>query len=114
MIRVRERFRSLRLAWSHAFALPSAEGLTPEEAKLVEDAARFVVRKRLVLPCILFLETVRPLNFLGSQVLHGLVPCSGFFADVEFLRNLARLLEKRAAIDWLIEGIQREQGKIRR
>ena len=39
-----------------------------EQRELLEKVAMQVVKRRLTVPAILFLEMYKPLNFLGSQV----------------------------------------------
>ena len=46
--------------------------LSPQKA--VDKVVRLILRFGLSVPAILFLESMRPLNFLGSQFMHIMSP----------------------------------------
>ncbi len=95
-------WKKLRHALSHAFALSSHPSpLTAEEHALLENIARRLTRRRLEAPAILLLESVGPLNFIGSQVLHGLRPFLELVCDATELERLAVLLERRDSVERL-------------
>ncbi len=52
------------------------------------------------------LESLRPLNFVGSQALHVLKPFAEVVFDPEAYRRLAELLEQRETIEILIDKIE--------
>ncbi|HDH99802.1 MAG TPA: hypothetical protein ENF74_02295, partial [Firmicutes bacterium] len=56
-----------------AFSVEEEE-LSEEELALVEKVARAVARRGLATPALMFLESVRPLNFIGSQAMIFLEP----------------------------------------
>ena len=58
------------------------EGLSEEEVELVGRVARAVVGRGLAVPALTFLESVRPLNFVGSQVMIFSSSLSSFFPFV--------------------------------
>ena len=95
-------WEKLRRALSHAFALPTHPSpLTVEEHALLKNIARRLAQRRLETPAILFLESVGPLNFIGSQVLHGLRPFLELVCDATELERLAVLLERRDSVEQL-------------
>lgn len=55
------------------FPLPPKEPpkgkLTPEQEEVLNKVARKVVEKRMTVPALMFIESVKPLNFIGSQML---------------------------------------------
>ncbi len=51
----------------------------PAQLELVEKLCHEVVRRRLALPTLVFLEMSRPLNTLSAQALHFLAPMLGMF-----------------------------------
>lgn len=66
----------------HAFAIDGPEGEpTGEETALVDRLCREVVRRRLTVPAMVFLEVSRPLNTLGAQALHFFTPLLGMFSS---------------------------------
>jgi hypothetical protein len=61
---------SFRETIKHAFAIPKeAEKLTEEEEELLGKLAREIVKRRLEAVAITSLESVKYLNFVGSQVM---------------------------------------------
>ena len=53
---------------------PEDKALTPEEQELLNRVAAKIVQKQMTVPAILFLESVKPLNWIGSQVMVFLDP----------------------------------------
>lgn len=99
----------LRQEFIHAFALEStAATFTPEDLALLEKIASLIVRRGMAAPALLFLESVGPLNFLGSQVVHGLRPFLELVCDAQELEQLATLLERRDSISRLVAAIQEQ------
>jgi hypothetical protein len=98
--------------WAHAFAVDGdSKGLADEDRVLVEKLADFVVRRRMSAPALMLLESSRPLNFVGSQVLAFLAPFATLvFAPAEYDR-FVRLLERRKSIDWLVEAIAERESR---
>lgn len=87
--------------------LPLESELAPEERdRLLDRAAREVVRRRLEVPTILALELHRPLAFLSSQALVVFTPLLAPALGLETLQKLSRLLEERANLDRLIDRIE--------
>lgn len=87
---------------SHAFALSARSApLTAEDRALLEHIAQRLAQRRLEAPAILFLESVGPLNFIGSQVLHGLRPFLELVCNATELERLAVLLERRDSLEQL-------------
>ena len=92
---------------AHAFALTPAGGdLTQDDLALLEKIAHGIVRREMTAPALLFLESLGPLSFLGSQVLYGLTPFLELVSDERELERLAVILERRDSIDRLITLIQ--------
>lgn len=52
---------------------------TPAQLELVEKLSHELVRRRLALPALVFLEMSRPLNTLSAQALHFLAPALSMF-----------------------------------
>ena len=77
-----------------------------EQRALLEKVATWIVRRGLTTPAILFLETGKPLNFLGSQLLIGFSPfIQAIFKGNEY-QKFALVLEKDANVELLIELIE--------
>jgi hypothetical protein len=101
------RWNQLRDELIHAFALRPTRGeFTQEEVALLEKVAISIVNHGMTAPAVLFLESLGPLNFLGSQVLHGLAPFLELVCDSEELERLAVILERRDSVERLNMLIQ--------
>jgi hypothetical protein len=92
----------------HAFAVEPEGPLEPSEAQrsVVERLCRQVVGRGLTTPALVFLETVRPLNYVSSQVLQFFRPVLAVLADPAACRELAEFLEHRGSIDFLCRRIE--------
>src|SRR5207344_3042342 len=65
----------IREGFKHAFAVrPEQEVFTVEDIDLLERVADAVVKRGMAAPATMFLESLGPMNFLGSQALHFLTP----------------------------------------
>ena len=85
---------------------PVARAETETDEAFLARIAREVVRRRLTTPAILFLESVKPLNVVGSQFLYFLDPIVHLFVPFPDLPRIARLLEDRDAIERLVLAIE--------
>lgn len=88
-----------------------ADGLSAEDEALLAAVARRVARYRMEVPAILFLESVRPLNFVGSQAMVFFAPLvQALFAMPEYER-FAKLLEDRENLERLARRIEAEADR---
>lgn len=102
-------WKRLKAGLGHAFAVsPEEEAWRPEEIALLEKIAHQLVRRGIAQPAVLFLESLAPLNFLGSQALHALRPLLGLVCDPLELERMAEILEKRESIAVFIKLIERK------
>ncbi|MDH5668338.1 MAG: hypothetical protein OEY86_10035 [Nitrospira sp.] len=102
-----ETWGKVRAGFSHAFAARAeAEPFSREDLVLLERMADAVVSREMAAPATVFLESLGPMNFLGSQALHFLAPILEFALNVQELERAARLLERRDAISRLISMIE--------
>jgi hypothetical protein len=96
----------LRAAFQHAFTVRhDLSDLSTEELRLIDRLAQEVVGRGMAAPAVLFLESIGPMHFLGSQALHFLSPildCAFQARDVE---RIATLLERRDALARLCAAI---------
>lgn len=90
-------------------------GLEPARATSTAEhdlnaLADAICRRGLAAPAIFFIESVKPLNFIGSQMLHALTPLLSLLADPERIEALAAALEDRDTAERLLQKIEeREQ-----
>lgn len=96
-----------------------ATELSPERAEyLIEKLAQWIVNHRLETPAIMFLESMKPLSFIGSQMwlMYG-VPMLGIVVDEHQTSEFGLLFEDRKNIEALIRKIEilaREADKKRK
>lgn len=68
----------------------------------------------MAVPAILFLESVKPLSFVGSQAMYFFEPMvRALFAVPEYER-LAALMERRESVEALLVAIERRDEDERR
>ena len=101
------RAQDLRAGLRHAFAVrPEQETFTTEDLALLERVADAIVTRRMATPAMLFLESMGPMNFLGSQVLYVLTPIIESVLSGTELVQIAQLLERRDSIHRLMTLIE--------
>jgi hypothetical protein len=101
------RVQDLRAGLRHAFAVrPEEEHFTTEDLALLERVAEAIVTRGMATPATLFLESMGPMNFLGSQALHVLTPIIELALSGTELTQIARLLERRDSIHRLMTLIE--------
>ncbi len=102
-----KRLRDFRTGLQHAFAMQSAvQPLSVEEVALMERVADAIVKRGMAAPATVFLESMGPMNFLGSQALHFLTPIIEFAFNAKEVEQVAKLLERRDTIFRLIGLIE--------
>jgi len=102
-----QRLQNLASAVKVAFAVRAEDDpLTPEDLSLLDRVAAAVVARGMAGPAILFLESVGPMNFLGSQALHFLTPILNLACESREIEHAAFLLERRDAIPRLVALIE--------
>ena len=89
---------------------PDKQILTDEEMKVVERFAKWIVRRNMVAPAIMALESVKPLNFIMSQ---GMImveplaqPMMQIFFRFEEYEVVREALEKRGTLEILLQTIE--------
>ncbi len=106
MVEIRKIIDGLK----HAFATEGVK-LEDSDTALIRKLADYVVRRNMSVPAIMFLESVRPLNFISSQAMIFFKPIlSRFFSRDEY-DKIAIILEKREVVDLLINEIEKKSSK---
>jgi len=101
------RIARLRAGLRHAFSLESPFGpLTEADRALLAQLALAIARRRMAGPAILFLESLRPLGYLGSQAMLFLRPFLTPLLNTERYDRLAEILERREGIEELVKAIE--------
>jgi hypothetical protein len=104
---LKKRFRELRAGLQHAFATQAAsQPLSAEDIELMERMADTVVYRGMAAPATVFLESIGPMSFLGSQALHFFTPIIEVAFNAKEVEQVARLLERRESAALLIALIE--------
>lgn len=80
---------------------------TMTDAAIITAVADKVVRRGLSVPAIFFLETMKPLNFIGAQLLVFFGPFLDTIFPGEKYYRFTDLMEKRENVDILLNEIER-------
>ena len=86
-------------------------GAPDDVPPLLARLAREIVDRSLTAPAIMFLESTKPLSFLGSQVMVFFSPFVKAFWDGASYDQLASLLEDRENIEILLREIERLEAE---
>ena len=97
----------------HAFALGEKTNFNPTENQkhIVDKVGHEVVKRHLAMPAVLLLETLRPLNYIGSQVMHFFQPIISSVLPVDGYSDFTELLEQRGSVDYFCERITNIEEK---
>jgi hypothetical protein len=93
-------------------AVPPSSGLPPEltseeeDRRLIDAVAARVVRMGLAVPAIFFLESTKPLSYVGSQALVFLEPFVKSVLTVASYDRFVALLEDRSNVEKLLRRIE--------
>ncbi len=99
----------MTLEWlKHAFAIEPEGAVEPTEAQraVVDRLCQQVVQRGLMTPALIFLESVRPLNYVSSQILQFFVPILSAVADAKACQDLADFVEHRGSVEYLCRRIE--------
>lgn len=91
---------------------PAAAGEMSDD-ELLEAVAERVVRMGLAVPAVFFLESTKPLSFVGSQVLVFLEPFVSAFLTIRNYQRFARLMEDRKNLEKLMQRIEARDEEAR-
>ncbi|NJN70059.1 MAG: hypothetical protein HC801_07180 [Nitrospira sp.] len=102
-----EKLAKVRAGLRHAFAVqPENQPLSIDDVQLLERIAETIVKRGMAAPATMFLESMGPMNFLGSQALHFMTPIIDCAFNVKEVEQVARLLERRDTVTRLIAIIE--------
>jgi hypothetical protein len=87
---------------------PGGEDFEADEALLQAIATR-IVRMGLAVPAVFFLESSKPLSFIGSQALVFLEPFVKAFLNLKSYDRFVALMEERQSVERLIQKVERSE-----
>ncbi len=102
---------SLRSKLKHAFAVDVPGAVEPTDAQrpAVEWVCAQVAKRHLTLPGLIALEMMRPLNWIGAQVMHMTSPGVWAIAPKHIYggyNDFAKFLENRGSMEYMCRRIE--------
>lgn len=87
---------------------PVAAKEISEERKeeILKKIAENIVNRGLTAPAVMFLETIRPMNFISSQIMIFLEPLVLTFFNIKEYREASLIFEERESVEKLISFIE--------
>ena len=98
------------MSFKDAFALhPDGDKpkLTEKQSELLDKLAKKVVDYRMTVPAIMFLETVKPLSYVGSQTLVFFEPMVKAVFNIAEYDDLRIIMEDRRNVEELLVRIEK-------
>ena len=95
---------------------PNAEtkdDLSSEDRAFLKDLAIWLAERRMSTPALLFLESVKPLNFVGSQVLFFFEPMVKALIHGKSYTRFAVIMENRENVEVFLESIEAADQEFR-
>jgi hypothetical protein len=84
------------------------EPLTEEEREqLLDKAASEIMKRKMEMPAVLFLEMHKPLAFIGSQAALAFSPFLIPFMGFDNLNNYSRLFSDRENLERLMQKLEK-------
>ena len=81
--------------------------INQSDKELISNLAQKIVRHGMGVPAIFFLDMVKYMSFIGSQLMVFFGPVITVFIQSESFYKLTHLLEERQNIEFLILEIER-------
>ena len=97
--------------WKNAFAIskPGSKPLTARQEEILDRLAAKVVEWKMSVPAVLFLESVKPLNYIGSQVLVFFAPIVRTIYTGPDYDEFVALMEERGNVELLLRRIEQKE-----
>ncbi len=93
---------------------PPGGARTAADEALLDQLAGLVIRYRMAVPAIFFLESMKPLSFVGSQAMHFFEPIVRALFTVPEYERFALLMERRENLEALLVKIETQDEIARR
>ena len=86
--------------------------ISQSDRELISNLAAKIVRHGMAMPAIFFLEMVKYMSFIGSQLMVFFGPVITAFIQSESYYKITHLLEERQNVEFLMLEIEKiESGK---
>ncbi|MBN1434028.1 hypothetical protein JW921_04660 [Candidatus Fermentibacterales bacterium] len=92
--------------------LPRNEDEGPEDfGPLIGKIAAKIVERQLTVPALIFLESMKPLSFLGNQLLIFMNPLVSLVVSSRDYYAFVRMIEDRENVERLLVAIEEESSR---
>ncbi len=81
--------------------------LSPQQEEILTKIAQKVVHWKMAIPAILFLESMKPLNYIGSQMMAFFEPFVQTLFSWKDYDELRRMMEERETVERLLQKIEK-------
>ncbi len=81
--------------------------LSPQQEEILLKIAQKVVHWKMAVPAILFLESMKPLNYIGSQMMAFFEPFVQTLFSWKDYDELRRMMEERETVERLLQKIEK-------
>jgi hypothetical protein len=94
--------------WFESQARPrkEPEPLTEREAEIMRKIAAKVVEWKMTVPAIVFLESVKPLNYIGAQAMVFFEPFVQALFNIAEYDTFREMMERRENVERLLQKIE--------
>lgn len=86
--------------------MPEKIKINEEQKALLTKIAKAIASKNMTAPTIFFLETMQPLNYIGSQFMAYLEPFLTFVIPRDAYNDIQKILEQRKGIDYFLSILE--------
>ena len=87
--------------------MDNSVAISNEDRQLISNLAEKIVKHGMAVPAIFFLEMVKYMSFIGSQLMVFFGPVITVFIQSESYYKITHLLEERQNIEFLMLEIER-------
>jgi len=84
----------------------------PEHREVMDRFAQKIVDRRMTAPAILFLESAKPLSFLGNQALVFFQPIVQSIFRFKTYDDVMEILEDRDNVEYLLARIEELEAEV--
>jgi len=85
--------------------------ITPQQEQMLDKIAQTIVRRGMSVPAVFFIESLKPLNFIGSQALVFFGPIIESLFPKNGVYDFAELMENRDNVDRLLLKIEELESR---
>ena len=92
--------------WFGSQDLSEMEPISDDENRVLDMTAQKVIRWKMAIPAIIFLESVKPLNYIGSQTMVFFEPMVQALFNFKDYDTFRKAMERRENVERLLQKIE--------